>query len=294
MSQKQDGKRRRKDSEGESPLEVNQDVIKKNFSSGINKLVELFQGFKEDFNEFKNYFKDLREEVKIIKEKNSENSENLLNTILNTSNKMMEKFDAMTKSPAILVGATEKEEIERKILGWRNNLNKRKMEYRNYLRNNETANIYSKWQRQEPPVIPKKFQPKPFVREKDQQTQIRLLLATDQMKSEMNIMKIKTEDYERQFKTTDLQMISDILQNSTRLQEIAKEEWKRQCNVEEERSKTLWLEKKKNGTKNKSMNIFRIKKQSIKHNEKYRGPEDLLEIPQTSENMGKTDTQTEI
>ena len=60
-------------------------------------------------------------------------------------------------------------------------------------------------------------------------------------------VKIKAEDYERQFKTTDLQMISeidDILQNSARLQKIAKEEWKRQCNVEEERSKTLWLEKK--------------------------------------------------
>ena len=68
MSQKQDGKRRKKDSEGEIPLEVNQDVIK-NFSSGLNKLVKLFQGLKEDFNEFKNGFKDLREEVKIIKQK---------------------------------------------------------------------------------------------------------------------------------------------------------------------------------------------------------------------------------
>ena len=51
---------------------------------------------------------------------------------------------------------------------------------------------------------------------------------------------------------------------------------------------------KKNDTKNKSMNIFWIKRQSIKHNEKYHGPEDLLEIPQTSENMGKTDTKKEI
>ena len=69
-------------------------------------------------------------------------------------------------------------------------------------------------------------------------------LATDQMKSEINITKINAENYERQFKTTDLQNemtseIDDILQNNTRLQEITKEEWKRQCNVEEERSKTL-------------------------------------------------------
>ena len=43
-----------------------------------------------------------------------------------------------------------------------------------------------------------------------------------------------------------------------------------------------------------NMNIFRIKKQSIKHNEKYCGPEHLPEISQTSENMGETDTQTEL
>ena len=74
------------------------------------------------------------------------------------------------------------------------------------LRNTETANIYSRWQRQEPPVIPKKFQPEPIIREKDQQKQISLQLATVQMKREMNIMKIKAEDYECQFKTTDLQI----------------------------------------------------------------------------------------
>ena len=79
----------------------------KNFSSGINKLAEMFQGFKEDFNDFKNDFKDLREEVKIIKRKTLK-ARNFLNTILNASDKIMEKFDAMTKSQVILVGATKK------------------------------------------------------------------------------------------------------------------------------------------------------------------------------------------
>ena len=71
---------------------------------------------------------------------------------------------------------------------------------------------------------PKEILAKTYCKGKDQQRQIHLQLATNQMKSEMNIMKIKAEDYEHQSKTTDLQMISeidDILQNSTRLQEIA-------------------------------------------------------------------------
>ena len=117
------------------------------------------------------------------------------------------------------------------------------------------------------------------------------------MKSEINITKTKAENYERQFKITDLQMtseIDDILQNNTRLQEITKEEWKRQCNVGRREIQNIVAGEKNNDMKNKSMNIFRIKRQRIKHNEKYDGSEDLLEIPQTSENMGKTDAQTVI
>ena len=82
-------------------------------------------------------------------------------------------------------------QLEIKLSEWKNLLNEQKMAYFNFLKKSKDAETYSTWRDNNPPLIPKKFQPKPIPGETNQQWQARITLATDQMKREIEIIKPK-------------------------------------------------------------------------------------------------------
>ena len=117
------------------------------------------------------------------------------------------------------------------------------MAYYSFLYNTKIAEIYSSWRQNDPPQIPKKFQPKPIPGEKEEQRQARIILAKDQMKSEIQIMKIKADSYQKTFESIDNQMVKNIEEKLSDIQdaiEKAKLSWQEACSKEMNFSQEIW------------------------------------------------------
>ena len=82
------------------------------------------------------------------------------------------------------------------------------MAYFDFLKNSKDAKTYSAWRDNNPPLIPKKFQPKSIPGERNEQRQARITMATDQMKCEIEIMKIKANSYKKKFESIDKPNVS--------------------------------------------------------------------------------------
>ena len=145
-------------------------------------------------------------------------------------------------------------QLEIKLPEWKNLLNERKMAYFDFLKNSKDAETYSTWRDNNPPLIPKKFQSKPIPGETNEQRQGRITMATDQMKCEKKIMKIKANSYKKKFESIDNQMFQNIKEKfngtKTRLRrqnfagkKLATKKW---------RSPGNFGQKERTGIKNKS------------------------------------------
>ena len=130
------------------------------------------------------------------------------------------------------------------------------MAYFDFLKNIKDAETCSAWRDNNPPLIPKKFQPKPIPGERNEQRQARITMATDQMKCEIEIMNIKGNSCKKKFESIDNQMFQNIKEKLNGNQdaiEKAKLCWQEACNKEMAISQELWA-KRENWHKEQELN----------------------------------------
>ena len=195
---------------------------------------------------------DLKEDVKIIKQKEGTNAETIIESISSTSSSLIKELATLHKTQTSMlknittVGANTEQTLEGIIPNWRNILTKRKIEYWKYLRNSKHANIYNQWLEGDPITIPKKFQPKPVRGESEFQKELKVKLATDQMKCEIELLKVHAKNYKQQFDSIDQQIAHKIEEKFPSNQEavtILVSKWQSLCKTEEELSEDIWKKK---------------------------------------------------
>ena len=195
---------------------------------------------------------DLKEDVKIIKQKEGTNADTIIESISSTSSSLIKELATLHKTQTSMlknittVGANTEQTLEGIIPNWRNILTKRKIEYWKYLRNSKLANIYNQWLEGEPITIPKKFQPKPVRGESEFQKELKVKLATDQMKCEIELLKVHAKNHKQQFDSIDQQVAHKIEEKFPSNQEavtILVSKWQSLCKTEEELSEDIWKKK---------------------------------------------------
>ena len=73
-----------------------------------------------------------------------------------------------------------------------------------------SGNQAFKWLENEPIINQKKFQPKPITGESEIQKDVRITFAKDEMKREIDVMRIKAQSYQHQYQVADLQVLHEI------------------------------------------------------------------------------------
>ena len=239
-------KRRREDSD-ENQI-ANHDIV-----NTLNEMSDRLSNILEDkLSKILEAITDLKEDVKIIKQKEGTNAETIIESISSTSSSLIKELATLHKTQTSMlknittVGANTEQTLEGIIPNWRNILTKRKIEYWKYLRNSNLANIYNQWLEGDPITIPKKFQPKPVRGESEFQKELKVKLATDQMKCEIELLKVHAKNHKQQFDSIDQQIAHKIEEKFPSNQEavtILVSKWQSLCKTEEELSEDIWKKK---------------------------------------------------
>ena len=239
-------KRRREDSDENQ--NANQDIV-----NTLNEMSDRLSNILEDkLSKILEAIVDLKEDVKIIKQKEGTNADTIIESISSTSSSLIKELATLHKTQTSMlknittVGANTEQTLEGIIPNWRNILTKRKIEYWKYLRNSKLANIYNQWLEGEPITIPKKFQPKPVRGESEFQKELKVKLATDQMKCEIELLKVHAKNHKQQFDSIDQQVAHKIEEKFPSNQEavtILVSKWQSLCKTEEELSEDIWKKK---------------------------------------------------
>ena len=145
-------------------------------------------------------------------------------------------------------------------------LMERKFNYWKYYRAKSLYDIYSRELNNEKPRMPRKLRPVKIINEPEKESNTREKLAIEKLKTETELLFLRSERFKENFKHIDRSM--DNLVSSQNLSEPVKSElianWKNECKSEEEKSKYIfekkrtWIENNlttelrgKNGNKNK-------------------------------------------
>ena len=139
----------------------------------------------------------------------------------------------------------EKEKLKLKIKNWKNTLNDRQKIFWLYYKNNKLAQNYKEWLDSTPIKIPKKFLPKVIPGEAEDQREIRMRTAKETMKSEMEMMELKINNFKLKYEAIDQELYSEIETSSNNDQTKAalRKMWMEDCEHEENTSETIWKEK---------------------------------------------------
>ena len=192
----------------------------------------------------------LKEQVKIMNQNGQMNTEKIEKAITKSSSDDIKELGKITTIQAntmsVLQNTAMGDSVRKEIPKWQNLLNERKLDYWEFLRNQRIAATYSRWRENAPPVMPKKYQPRSIVGESEEYRQLRIKMATDQMKNESEILNLKAQSYKQKYETLDkqtLRTITEIFKDNADLQESTIRLWLHECQKEEKISEERWSEK---------------------------------------------------
>ena len=238
-------KERRRREDSDENQYANHDIV-----NTVNEMSERLSNILEDkLSKILEAIIDLKEDVKIIKQKEGTNADTIIETISSTSTSLIKELVTIHQTQTSMlknittVGANTEQTLEGIIPNWRNILTKRKIEYWKYLRNSELANIYNQWLEGDPVTIPKKFQLKPVRVGSEFQKELKVKLATDQMKCEIELQKVHAKNHKQQFDSIDQQIAHKIEEKFPSNQDavaLLVSKWQSLCKMEEELSEEIW------------------------------------------------------
>ena len=195
---------------------------------------------------------DLKEEVKILRKDKNSNTDTICEAIHKSSNSIAKELTTFNNKQAEMIKniiptpETNEQNFEKVIPNWKNILTKRKVEYWKSYRNLKLSNIYNKWLENDPVTIPKKFQPKPIRGESEFQKELKTKLATDQMKCEVELLKVHAKNHQQQYESIDRQIAHKIEEQFPSNQDnvaIWISKWQSLCKTEEDLSEDIWKKK---------------------------------------------------
>jgi hypothetical protein len=141
-----------------------------------------------------------------------------------------------------LVLKKETYKIKQKIRSeWNRTLNYRKQPYWQQINNANHAEYFEKWINQENPIIPRKFRIKEIRGEPEVQTAIRVDVAINRVKGEIELLRMRAENNQRKVLRLDDEMEEILKTNANGLVlESLQKQWKSDCQKEEDRSYNRW------------------------------------------------------
>ena len=134
---------------------------------------------------------------------------------------------------------------KQKLWMWKNLLNKRKLAFYNAIKSKETARIYNNFLEMEQIYIPRKIREKTTPQDTEEQKNIKMDLNITKLNAQVKILEDKTLHYTTKYLEIDDELLAEIetlCPKETR--PFLSEQWKRECEKEEEKS-TQIVEKKK-------------------------------------------------
>lgn len=136
--------------------------------------------------------------------------------------------------------------IRRNLREWKTSFNQRKQNFWNSLRTHETSKLFQEYMTEDSQYLPRKFRPQTIPKEPDEQSNERIRLAFETMRSEERILQNKADRYTTKYLKIDENIMNLISQRASgKIREKLEELWTNQCNLEEDKSRKIW-EKKAN------------------------------------------------
>ena len=131
---------------------------------------------------------------------------------------------------------------KRIIQTWQRNLNTRKIAYWNSYKTGKEAEQYQQCISKENPLILRKFRPNELPNEQEEEKTVRKNRALQNVKSEIEVLTLKTSRFENKYIKMDENMEKIIRERiDPHLQEELLIIWKKECLKEESKSKNMWL-----------------------------------------------------
>uniref|UniRef100_A0A0L8GWS3 Uncharacterized protein n=1 Tax=Octopus bimaculoides TaxID=37653 RepID=A0A0L8GWS3_OCTBM len=98
------------------------------------------------------------------------------------------------------------------------------------LKNHNKAEIYDKWLNSSPIILPRKFQIKHITDEPEGQRYLREKLASEKMKTEVELLKLRAQNHEQKYTKIDDEMLFELTTHSNEqsLEHVIKL-WKDEC-----------------------------------------------------------------
>ena len=116
---------------------------------------------------------DLKEETKLNRIKSSEDKGEVQAAVAKVGENIVKELHSIGTSQnrafQSMMADSDLKQLEIKLPEWKNLLNESKMAYFDFLKNGKDAETYSAWRDNNPPLIPKRFQPKPITGERNEQ-----------------------------------------------------------------------------------------------------------------------------
>lgn len=138
----------------------------------------------------------------------------------------------------------ETEKVSRITFNWHKMKKKRKMAYFYHLKNKNLIRIYNEWyNNMKQIVLPRYLVPKHRPEETREEYQLRIIHSKERLLHETEIFKIKMNNYERKFKSIDIEVkhfIREKFFDRPTMIQTSINEWESECDKEEAKSKQMW------------------------------------------------------
>ena len=160
--------------------------------------------------------------------------------------KVPSKSDVIEQNTQIEVNEitlkNEAVKIKRRIgVIWNDLLAKRKMAYWSYLRNKNYSELYETWISKDVPVLPRKYRIKKLRYEEKEETNIRIEMAVNRMRGEIQILKIKSTKAHDSMRDYDNAIDAEISRlSSGTLRETVMNVWYSECEQQQQVSYNRW------------------------------------------------------
>ena len=129
---------------------------------------------------------------------------------------------------------------------WQNTLNTILQAFWQYYKARRTLEIFENLLTKDPPQMPKKFLPKEIENESEEETELRKQLAVEKFKSEIALLKFRSQKYNQRFSELDAKMITHFTTSFDNDKcDCLTEEWENDCRKEEEKSYKIFQSKEK-------------------------------------------------
>lgn len=124
---------------------------------------------------------------------------------------------------------------------WSQMLNIRKQTYWKQINNANHAEQFEKWLEEQEPIIPRKYRIKPIRGEPEDQTNIRIEVAKERVKGDIQLLRLRSNNSQKKVIDFDAQMEKEIRNNASgRVLEILLKMWESDCTKEEQKSFNKW------------------------------------------------------